>query len=71
MTKSGIHMLYDTVVNGEHRKVVSHFGRNGFFYSLAAITGSFIKGGQYVNEFFELDQGSSKTRQARRIRSEP
>jgi len=46
----GVHMLYDTVVNGERRKVVSHFGRNGFFYSLDRNNGSFIKGGQYVNE---------------------
>ena len=24
-------MLYDTIINGQTRKVVSHFGRNGFF----------------------------------------
>src|SRR4051812_2776876 len=30
----GVHMLYDTTINGQNRKVVSHFGRNGFFYSL-------------------------------------
>jgi alcohol dehydrogenase (cytochrome c) len=46
----GIHMLYDLTINGETRKVVSHFGRNGFFYSLDRGNGSFIKGGQYVNE---------------------
>ncbi len=46
----GIHMLYDTVVNGEPRKVVGHFGRNGFFYTLDRANGSFIKGGQYVND---------------------
>ncbi len=46
----GIHMLYDVSINGETRKVVSHFGRNGFFYSLDRGNGSFIKGGQYVNE---------------------
>ena len=27
-------MLYDTMIGGQNRKVVSHFGRNGFFYSL-------------------------------------
>ena len=43
-------MLYDTVINGETRKVVGHFGRNGFFYSLDRTNGSFIKGGQYVND---------------------
>src|SRR5947208_325987 len=48
--ENGIHMLYDVNINGETRKVVSHFGRNGFFYSLDRANGSFIKGGQYVNE---------------------
>jgi alcohol dehydrogenase (cytochrome c) len=46
----GVHMLYDVSINGETRKVVSHFGRNGFYYSLDRANGSFIKGGQYVNE---------------------
>jgi alcohol dehydrogenase (cytochrome c) len=46
----GIHMLYDETINGEKRKVVAHFGRNGFYYSLDRGNGSFIKGGQYVNE---------------------
>ena len=32
------------------RKVVTHFGRNGFYYSLDRNNGSFIKGSQYVNE---------------------
>jgi alcohol dehydrogenase (cytochrome c) len=48
--ENGVHMLYDTQINGETRKVASHFGRNGFFYSLDRNNGSFIKGGQYVNE---------------------
>ncbi len=46
----GIHLLYDITINGETRKAVSHFGRNGFFYTLDRGNGSFIKGGQYVNE---------------------
>ncbi|HTP91700.1 MAG TPA: hypothetical protein VMJ52_08200, partial [Xanthobacteraceae bacterium] len=46
----GVHMLYDTVINGESRKVVGHFGRNGFFYTLDRNNGSFIKGAQYVND---------------------
>ena len=46
----GIHMLYDATINGETRKVVAHFGRNGFFYSLDRDNGSFIKGSQYTNE---------------------
>jgi len=46
----GVHMLYDATVNGESRKVVGHFARNGFFYALDRNNGSFIKGGQYTNE---------------------
>jgi alcohol dehydrogenase (cytochrome c) len=46
----GIHTLYDTVVNGEKRKVVGHFGRNGFFYTLDRANGSFVEGQQYVND---------------------
>jgi alcohol dehydrogenase (cytochrome c) len=46
----GVHMLYDETINGRPRKVVSHFGRNGFFYSLDRVNGSFIKGAQYVND---------------------
>jgi len=46
----GIHMIYDTMIKGENRKVVSHFGRNGFFYSLDRVNGSFIEGSKYVND---------------------
>jgi alcohol dehydrogenase (cytochrome c) len=46
----GVHMLYDATINGESRKVVGHFARNGFFYALDRNNGSFIKGGQYTNE---------------------
>jgi alcohol dehydrogenase (cytochrome c) len=46
----GIHLLYDTRINGEMRKVVGHFARNGFFYSLDRVNGSFVGGSQYVND---------------------
>jgi alcohol dehydrogenase (cytochrome c) len=46
----GVHMLYDAVVNGETRKMVGHFARNGFFYELDRGNGSFIRGAQYVND---------------------
>ncbi|PYR46941.1 MAG: hypothetical protein DMF89_20255 [Acidobacteria bacterium] len=46
----GVHMLYDININGQSRKVVSHFARNGFFYSLDRLTGKFIRGAQYVND---------------------
>src|SRR5581483_1723241 len=46
----GVHMLYDTTINGQIRKVVGHFARNGFFYSLDRTNGRFIKATQYVND---------------------
>ena len=46
----GVHMLYDVEIDGQLRKVVSHYGRNGFFYTLDRTDGSFINGMQYVNE---------------------
>ena len=46
----GVHMIYDTEIDGQMRKVVSHYGRNGFFYSLDRTDGSFIRGGKYVND---------------------
>jgi alcohol dehydrogenase (cytochrome c) len=46
----GVHMLYDITIDGQPRKVVSHFARNGFFYSIDRLTGKFIKAAQYVND---------------------
>ena len=46
----GVHMLYDATIDGATRKVVSHFARNGFFYSLDRRTGRFIKAEKYVND---------------------
>ncbi len=46
----GVHMLYDTTINGRSRKVVGHFARNGFYYSLDRTNGEFLKGDQYVND---------------------
>jgi alcohol dehydrogenase (cytochrome c) len=46
----GVHMLYDTTINGRSRKVVGHFARNGYFYSLDRSNGEFLMGGQYVND---------------------
>jgi len=43
-------MLYDATVNGEQRKIVGHFGRNGFYYTLDRTNGKFIKADQYVND---------------------
>src|SRR3954466_6112600 len=46
----GVHMLYDTTINGRTRKVVGHFARNGFYYSLDRTNGEFLKGEQYVSD---------------------
>jgi alcohol dehydrogenase (cytochrome c) len=46
----GVHMLYDVTIDGRPRKVVSHFARNGFFYTLDRTNGRFIKGEKYVND---------------------
>ena len=46
----GVHMLYDTTINGRSRKIVGHFARNGFYYSLDRTNGEFLLGGQYVND---------------------
>ncbi len=45
----GIHFLYDADVNGENRKVVGHFGRNGFFYQLDRTNGQFLTAAQWVS----------------------
>ena len=46
----GIHMLHDEQIDGKTRKVVTHFARNGFFYTLDRTNGKFLKADQYVNE---------------------
>src|SRR5436309_5497163 len=43
-------MPHDLTINGQVRKVVSHYGRNGFFYILDRANGRFIKGEKYVND---------------------
>jgi alcohol dehydrogenase (cytochrome c) len=46
----GVHMLYDETLGGRSRKVVGHFARNGFYYSLDRVNGEFLKGEQYVSD---------------------
>jgi len=46
----GVHMLYDSTINGRSRKIVGHFARNGFYYSIDRTNGEFLLGGQYVND---------------------
>jgi alcohol dehydrogenase (cytochrome c) len=48
--ETGAHILIDTKVNGEDRKVVAHAGRNGFNYVLDRLNGQFLKATQHVKE---------------------
>ncbi len=40
-------MLYDVSFNGEMRKVVANFSRNGYFYTLDRANGQFLRADQY------------------------
>ena len=40
-------MLYDVDINGEPRKVVANFSRNGFYYTLDRINGQFLRADPY------------------------
>jgi len=40
-------MLYEVNINGETRKVVANFSRNGFYYTLDRASGQFIRADQY------------------------
>jgi alcohol dehydrogenase (cytochrome c) len=47
--EAGEHPIINARVDGEDRKLVVHPARNGFFYALDRINGSFIAGRQYVD----------------------
>ena len=44
------HPIINAKINGEDRKLVVHAARNGFFYALDRVNGSFIAGKQYVDQ---------------------
>ncbi len=46
--ETGAHVLIDTKINGEDRKIVAHAGRNGFTYSFDRLSGQFLKATQHV-----------------------
>jgi alcohol dehydrogenase (cytochrome c) len=48
--ETGTHILIDTKVNGEDRKIVSHAGRNGFEYTFDRGNGQFLKATQHVDQ---------------------
>ena len=43
------HPIINAKVNGEDRKLVVHAARNGFYYALDRINGSFVTGKQYTD----------------------
>jgi len=47
--EQGVHMLIDASVGGQARKLVAHYGRNGFYYQLDRTNGTFINANQYVD----------------------
>jgi alcohol dehydrogenase (cytochrome c) len=46
----GTHILIDTKVNGEDRKILAHAARNGFNYTFDRLNGQFLKATQYVSQ---------------------
>ena len=44
------HPIINAKVNGEDRKLVVHAARNGFYYALDRVNGSFVAGKQYVDK---------------------
>jgi len=57
----GINQLIDTKVNGDNRKIIAHFGRNGFFYTLDRTNGQFISAQQYAQKINWTDGIDPKT----------
>jgi alcohol dehydrogenase (cytochrome c) len=57
----GINQLIDTKINGENRKIIAHFGRNGFFYTLDRTNGQFIAAEQYAQKVNWTDGIDPKT----------
>ena len=48
--ESGSHILIDTKVNGEDRKIVTRAARNGFAYTFDRLSGQFLRATQYVSK---------------------
>ena len=46
--ETGAHVLIDTKINGEDRKILAHAGRNGFTYTFDRLNGQFLKATQHV-----------------------
>jgi len=55
-TRRAPKMLYEITHNGETRKVMANFSRNGFFYTLDRANGQFLRGRPVPGQG-DLDQG--------------
>ncbi len=47
--EEGVNMVIPVTMDGATRKIVSHFGRNGFYYTLDAADGTFLLARQYMD----------------------
>jgi alcohol dehydrogenase (cytochrome c) len=57
----GINQLVDAKVDGEDRKIIAHFSRNGFFYRLDRTNGQFVSAEQYAQKVNWTDGIDPKT----------
>ena len=48
--EQGVHMLIDAPWTGSNRQLVTHFGRNGYYYQLDRTNGNFLSATQYVDK---------------------
>ncbi len=48
--ETGTHVLIDTKINGQDRKLLAHAGRNGFTYTFDRLNGQFLKATQHIKE---------------------
>ena len=60
-------MLYDVNVNGEQRKVVANFSRNGFYYTLDRTNGQFLRADPYQEKITWTKGIDAEDRQAARL----
>lgn len=59
--ENGVHLLLDIRIGGQDRKTVTHFARNGFYYTLDRANGDFIQAVQYVQDLNWTDGLDPKT----------
>lgn len=57
----GINQLINTKIDGEDRRIVAHFGRNGFFYTIDRTNGQYIASQQYAQKVGWTDGIDPKT----------